>query len=230
MNRRSAWLAAVVVVVSASGAWAQEGDIQTSGGTITGGSGNWSLYSGRTVNNGNALGVELGWPGINVNFLHAANSAVDLGARFTFNYGTEVTFNVSPAMNLHFLLRFGIIDKGIFSMALEVEPGLGFFFLGGGGMIIHIPAVLQMGIHPVRSLAILLGLEFRPQIIIAFGGGGGAGFGMPMLFANPGVEYALSESVALNFRMAFGPGIVAAGGGTGVGFSFRALMGVSFKF
>jgi hypothetical protein len=227
--RRTSWLSIVVVLCLSTQALAEE--VQSTGGAIQGGSGSWTTYSGRTIHSGNVLATELGWPGINLSFLHAMGNAFDLGARFTFNYGSEIAFGISPAMNLHALLRFGLVERGVFSMALELEPGLGFFFNGGGGMVIFIPAALQMGIHPVRALAILLGIEFRPQIIIGFGGGGRAAFGMPMLFLNPGVEYALTESIALSFRMGFGPGIYAAGqtGQAGVGFSFRALMGVSFK-
>lgn len=231
MNRRIAMLAAVLVVGSATGAWAQEGEAAaTSSSTMPGGSGSWSMYSGRTVGSGNALGVELGWPGVNVSFLHATSGAMDIGARLNFNYGSEIGFGLAPAMNLHFLLRFALLQKDIFRLALQAEPGIGFLFNGNGGMLIHFPVALQMSVHPVRSLAILLGLELRPQIIVYFGNGGGAAFGMPMLFVNPGVEYALTETVSLNFRMAFGPGVLAVRNGGGVWFSFRALMGVSFKF
>jgi hypothetical protein len=237
MNRRIAMLAAVLAVSGATASRAQGQEAAASGRTMPGGSGSWSLYSGRTVGSGNALGVEMGWPGVNVSFLHASSSAMDLGARFTFNYGSEVGFVTAPATNFYFLLRFGLLERDLFRLALQTEPGLGFFFQGGGGMLIHFPVALQMSVHPVRSLAILLGLELRPQIVVSFwtGGGvfrtsGGAAFAMPMLFVNPGLEYALTETVSLDFRMAFGPGIVATGNGGGVGFSFRALMGASFKF
>jgi len=228
MHRRLVSLLAVAMFCASSVVLAEEAPPPPP--PLEGGSGGWSVYSGHTVHSGSAFAAELGWPGINASFLHAAGSNFDIGARFTFNYGTEITFGIAPAMNLHALLRFGLLDKGLFSMALQAEPGLGFFFTAGGGMVIFIPVALQMGIHPIRPLAILLGIELRPQIIIGFGGGGGAAFGMPMLFVNPGVEYELTNNVALTFRMAFGPGIVAAGNGSGVGFSFRALMGVAFKF
>ncbi|MEW5742971.1 MAG: hypothetical protein AB1938_28910 [Myxococcota bacterium] len=230
MNRRLASLLAASLLASST-ALAQVDapppppPLEDAGG---GGGGAWSVYSGRTLKTGNVFAAEAGWPGVNASFYHGAGG-FDIGGRFTFNYGTEITFGILPEMNLHFLMRFGLLDRGMFTMALQIEPGIGFFFSNGAGMLIHIPVALQMGIHPIRPLAILVGVELRPQIGIFFGGGGGVGFFMPMLFVNPGVEYALTDSVALTFRMAFGPGITAVGGGGGVGFSFRALMGVSIK-
>jgi hypothetical protein len=230
MNRRLASLLAVVLVSLSSVAFAQETPppppppLESAGGSGS----SFSVYSGRTLGSGNAFAAEVGWPGLNATFLHAVSSGFDIGGKFTFNYGTEVTFSISPAIALNAQLRFGILNKGIFSMGLLAEPGLGFFFQGGGGMVIYIPVALQMGIHPINALAILMGVELRPQIIIGFAGG--AAFGMPMLFLNPGVEYEITNNVLLTFRMAFGPGVVAGGNGGGVGFAFRALMGVALKF
>jgi hypothetical protein len=233
MNRRLASLLAVVLMSVSSVAFAQETPppppppLESAGDG--GGGGAWSVYSGRTLGSGNAFAAEVGWPGLNAMFLHAVSSGFDIGGKFTFNYGTEITFGISPGIALNAELRFGLLNKGIFSMSLLAEPGLGFFFTNGAGMIIYIPVALQMGVHPISALTILVGVELRPQIIIAFGGGGGAAFGMPMLFVNPGVEYALTNNLLLTFRMALGPGVIAAGNGGGVGFSFRAMMGVAIK-
>ena len=83
------------------------------------------------------------------------------------------------------------------------------------------PLALQMSIHPVQSLSVLFGIEFRPTVGI----GNGVGFAMPILIANPGVEYAVSSHVALTARLGLGPGITTQG----VGFSFRALIGATIK-
>jgi hypothetical protein len=228
MNRRLVFLLAASVLCASFSALAQVGapppppPLEEAGGGAA-----WGIYSGKTLRTGDAFAVELGWPGLNATFLHGAGG-LDVGGRFTFNYGSEISFGINPETNLHFLLRFGLLDRGMLTMALQVEPGLGFWFLGGAGLVIFIPAALNMGIHPISALSILLGVELRPQIGISFAGGG-VFFGMPMLFVNPGVEYALLPNVLLTFRMAFGPGIVAAGLGAGVGFSFRAMMGVAFK-
>jgi hypothetical protein len=154
--------------------------------------------------------------------------AFDLGGKFTFNYGTETTFSTLVGVNLQGLLRIGLLNSGIFSLALEAEPGLGFFFAGGGGLIIFLPFALEAGVHPVPGLAVLLGLELRPQIGIGFSGG--SLFSMPILLVNPGVEYAVTPDVLLTVRTGFGPGVLAlSGGGSGVGFSFRALVGAAIK-
>ncbi|GMU59439.1 MAG: hypothetical protein AMXMBFR34_12020 [Myxococcaceae bacterium] len=229
MNRRLASLLAASLLLVSSTALAQAEapppppPLEDSGG---GGGGAWSVYSGRTLHSGNVFAAEVGWPGLNASFYHGAGG-FDIGGRFTFNYGTEMEFGILPALNLHFLMRFGLLDRGMFTMALQIEPGVGFFFTNGAGMGIYMPVALQMGIHPISALAILMGIEVRPQIGISFGGAG-VGFYLPLLFVNPGVEYALTSNVALTFRMAFGPGIVATRGG-GVVFAFRALMGVTIK-
>ena len=53
-------------------------------------------------------------------------------------------------------------------------------------------------------------------------------FAIPIKFGG-GVEYKFTPDMALTARMAFGPLIVAAGVGAGVGFAFDTLIGMEFK-
>ncbi len=153
-------------------------------------------------------------------YAHGMGPRFDLGGKFTFNYGYEYAVAIYPAINAQVVMRFGILNQGIFSLALEVEPGIGVGFVPFT-FLIYLPVALQMSIHPIPSLSVLFGAEFRPAIGI----GQGVAFGMPIMLLDPGIEYAVSNRVALTLRTAFGPSIV----GGNVAFTFRALMGATIK-
>jgi hypothetical protein len=211
MRSRFAPLLAVSLLVASAPALAEE-DLVGNG---------LSLYSGRTLGTGNnVIAPEIGWPGIDVTFAHGMSPGFDLGGKFTFNYGYEFAVGVYPAINAQAVLRFHLLTQGIFALALETEPGIGVGFVPFN-FLIYLPVALQMSVHPLPSLSVLFGAEFRPSIGI----GQVVSFGMPILLLNPGLEYAVGNRVALTLRTGFGPSI----GAGGVFFTFRALMGATIK-
>jgi hypothetical protein len=216
MDRRLLSLALLSLLLTSLSAWAEEAPSA------------WSLYSGRTVGaEANVLATELGWPGLQGTYVHGVSDRLDVGGKVALDYGLETTLRLNPAVALQAVVRFGLVNRERFSLAVEIEPGLGFYVGAGGGVTIYLPAALQMGLHPLPGLALLFGLELRPKISFAFTNG--VVFGMPILLLDPGVEYAILPRVALTARLGFGPGVFAGGGiSSGVGLSFRALAGVSF--
>jgi len=219
MSNRLAVLATVAVLAS-SQAMADE---------APGAAVDWGVVTGRTVGRSNfVIHPEFGWPGIGSGFIYGAGDAFDVGGRFTFNYGSELATVIAPEIKMTGLLKFKLLDRDKFSMAISTEPGIGFIFVGGGaGMVIFFPAYLSFGIHPAPQVGIVLGADLPFQIGFSFNGGGVV-FGLPMGFG-PGVEFAIAPNLQLTFNMRFGPGIIAAGGGAGAGFAFKTLMGIAIK-
>lgn len=220
MNRRFALVAAVALAASSAPAFAQDGD---AGAAV-----DWSVLTGRTVGAGAfVIHPEFGWPGLGAAFIYGAGSAFDVGGRFTFNYGSEFHPFINPEIKMQGFLKFKLVERSKFSLALRTEPGLGFLFPGPFAiMAIFFPVYMDFGIHPIPQLGIVMGMDLPFQILFALAQGGGVQFGLPMAFG-PGIEFALTPNVQLTFNTRFGPGIAAPGG---VGFAFKTMMGVAVKF
>jgi hypothetical protein len=217
--KRLSGLLVVAVLAAAAPARAQD--------TEGGGDGHWSVLTGRTVGAGNnVLHPEVGWPGIGATFLHGSSSKFDIGGRFAFDYGSNVAFFVNPGLRFQAVLRFTLLDTGFVSLALYTAPGIGLYFAGGGAFGILLPIGVQVGIHPSRLVAIALGFDIDLALGIGFQGGFAAG--IPILFG-PGVEFNATRDLAITFNLRLGPGIGVSGGGSGVGFAFRGLIGIALK-
>lgn len=224
MSNRLAVLATVAVLAS-SQAMADE---------APGAAVDWGVVSGRTVGSGSfVIHPEFGWPGLGSAFIYGAGSAFDVGGRFTFNYGHEgggAGFGVAivPQIKLNGLMKFKLLDRDKFSLALSTEPGVAFFFVGGvSGMQIYFPVYMSFGIHPAPQVGIVLGADLPFNIGFLFQGGNPF-FQLPMGFG-PGVEFAIAPNLQLTFNLRFGPGIIAGGAGSTAGFAFKTLMGIAIK-
>jgi len=207
----------------------------SSGSSYRGGRGQgWSVLSGKTVGNGNTvLHAQLGWPGISVGLLHGLRSNLDLGGRFSFNYGYEgVTFGVIPGLKLQGLLRVNFVERGRFNFGLEVAPGPMFYFQNNGytRVGLAIPAALQFGV--AVSSAVMINFGFELPMFVQFSpnnpfitGAYNTGLYVPILFGG-GLEYFLDRSLALTFNMRMGPTIHPAGFAR---FTLYSLFGLAFR-
>ncbi|WP_224244124.1 hypothetical protein [Hyalangium gracile] len=211
-------------LLAATGAFAQEE--QASYGRGQG----WSLLAGDTVGaNQNVLSAQIGWPGLSLGLLHGASSRLDLGGKFTFNYGQEgIVEIVEPGIKLQGWVRLMLARTPQATLALVFQPGPLFYFHDGDTDVgLALPVSLVAGI-PVGS-AIMLNLGLDVPFHVYFGSGGGPVF--PLL-AGGGLEYFIDRSLQVNFNVRMGPSIIPESGRRGRSdayFTLEALMGVAWR-
>ena len=67
---------------------------------------------------------QLGWPGISLGLLHGATPRLDLGGKFTFNYGQEGMVEiVEPGIKLQAWVRLMLARTPQATLALVFQPG-----------------------------------------------------------------------------------------------------------
>lgn len=185
----------------------------------------WSVLSGETVGSGrNAFHGQVGWPGLSGTLLHGASDKVDLGGRFTFNYGQEgVVSAVSPGLKLQGLVRLQLV-QGKPNIGLSFEPGVLFYFHSGNTDIgMTLPVKFVVGIPASSALMINAGMDLPIQVYF----GRGSTAVIPILFGG-GMEYFIDQRLGLTFNLRMGPSIVTNGGS--VLFTLESLFGVSYRF
>jgi hypothetical protein len=184
----------------------------------------WSVLSGQTMGAGrNAFYGQVGFPGLSLNLRHGASDKVDLGGRFAFNYSQEGVVNViDPGLKLQGLVRLNLA-KSRLSFALEFEPGVNFYFHGGGntdiGMLMPINFVV--GIPAGSALVINARMDMPLQVYF------GETVVIPILFGG-GLEYFIDQSLNVNFKLMMGPSIATAGGNAY--FTLQSQFGVALRF
>lgn len=208
--------------------------------------GKWSVVGALTAPaNANVVEGGLGWPGIHVSYLRGISDQLEMGGRFTFNYGVEgLLGGVVPGVKFQFLLRFKFFDNGKVSLAVRFEPGPLFYFYPSSGVItcatdqfgnvicgrsgttvpgLVLPVGVRLGL--VASSAINIGLSFDLPMWFAFARV--TTFYVPVLMGI-GVEYFLQSNLLVAFNIKMGP-TLSSGGGTAV-FTFESKLGVGYRF
>src|SRR6266478_8803037 len=98
---------------------------QTAPAVSTGAPGHWSLVTGETVSpDRDAIGFDLGWPGISFSYLHGTSDRTDVGARFDLLYGFENTTHTAFGAGVDVPFRLVVNRSNKVSVALHIDPGL----------------------------------------------------------------------------------------------------------
>lgn len=219
------WLA-LSVLLSSSAALGEE----TNGGAPAAHRGQgWSLLSGQTVGQGRTgLLGQVGWPGFSLSVLHGAATRVDVGGRFSFNYGYEgIVTSVIPGLKLQGLLRVGLLDRERASLGLHFMPGPLFYFPGRFDTIVGmaLPVGLTLGIAAGSAAVVNLGFDL--PMFVTFGPGGG--LMLPVLMGG-GIEYFVDRDLAVTFNTRMGPAIDATRTRYyTANLAFEALVGVAYR-
>src|SRR5262249_39837598 len=73
----------------------------------------WSAMSGQTLGSGGGMiWGQFGWPGISADLAYGVSPTLDLGGRFTFNYGEEgITDTGVLGLKFQFTLRAQLVHK-----------------------------------------------------------------------------------------------------------------------
>ncbi len=213
--------------------------------------GSWGVVGALTAPQGaNVIEAGLGWPGGHASFLHGLTHQLELGGRFTFNYGVEglLGYNtIAPGLKLQFLARLKFFDNGKVSLAARFEPGLLVYFYPStsgnitctadqfGNVIcgratstvavggLTIPMGVRLGI--VASSAINVGVSFDLPIWFSFGR---TAFVYIPVLMGVGVEYFLQSNLLLSFNIKMGPTLSSAAGSAV--FTLESKIGVGYRF
>ncbi len=212
--------------------------------SVSGGS--WSVVGALTAPTGvNLVEAGLGWPGLHVSYLRGISPQLELGGRFSFNYGVEgLVGPVVPGVKLQFMVRFKFFDNGKISFALRLDPGPLFYFYPGNGTIscttdpfgnvvcgrggntvagFTMPIGMRLGL--VASSAVNVGVSFDLPLWFSFGPT--TTVYIPLLMG-VGAEYFLQSNLLLSFLVKMGP-TLSTGRGTAV-FTFESKLGVGYRF
>lgn len=165
------------------------------------------MQGGKTMGSGKtAASVQAGWPGLQVGVLHGIAPRIDLGGRFSFNYGFEGLVNfVVPGFKLQGVMRGALLERGKLNLGVEFAPGPLFYFGQtashfGTTVGLTLPVSLVAGIQ-VGS-AIMLNFPLEMPMFVTFGSNGGLFF--PVL-VGAGVEYFIDSNLAATFKVRMGP-------------------------
>jgi hypothetical protein len=190
----------------------------------------WSTVGGKTVGQREtAVDSGVGWPGLHVGVAHGFLSFLDVGARFSFNWGFEGVFRTgsyAPGIKIQGLLKANVLDTGFLSLALKFEPGfLAYFYTGTSPLGVAIPIGAQLGIAVMKRLVV--GAHLDLPMCLTFSGG--TVFHIPIL-AGGGAEFFIFPNFLAHAVLKMGPMISAGSGGSDVAFAMEIKGGVSYRF
>jgi hypothetical protein len=180
----------------------------------------WSVLGGETLgNNAAALEARIGWPGLTIGALTGLSDDLDLGVRFSVNYGYEGLVDSSvPGIKLQMVVRGQLLQRRRLSLGLYFAPGPFAYFLRFPYRIPYAPFVARPFNVTMPGIALPVGLAFglpvneRFKLSIAFElpmfvtFGTFGGFTLPITLG-PGMEIFLDREVALTFHFKLGPAI-----------------------
>lgn len=189
----------------------------------------WSAMSGQTLGTGAGMvWAQFGWPGISADLAYGVNPTLDLGGRFTFNYGEEgITDTGVLGLKFQFTLRAQLVRQPKFDLALRFDPGLLLYFPSNTTVVgMTFPLGLEFGfpITPVLrangSFDLPFWITFSPTPVTGY---------IPILFGG-GVEYLLQRDLALTARLKMGPTIGTGSRTQNSFFTLYFLVGFAYRF
>lgn len=204
----------------------------------------FSLNAGKTVGNGaKVIGANYrGLLGVEAFILAGVGDGVDIGGRVGLQLypyeGAVLPFGQPVVAGLRFqgLLRFKFVESGRFSLGLNLEPGMFFYFTLTSVQIgILVPAAIQAGLAVSSAVTITAGLDV-PFFITFASNTNNAGFPfdwrphveVPILIG-AGIEYYIRSDLMIFGKAHFGPHINWGNrGGAGLGTDIKA--GIGWKF
>jgi len=188
----------------------------------------WSAMSGQTLGSGaGMIWGQFGWPGISADLAYGVSPTLDLGGRFTFNYGEEgITDTGVLGLKFQFTLRAQLVRKPKFDLALRFDPGLLLYFPSSTVVGMTFPVGLEFGfpITPVfranASFDLPFWITFSPSAVEGH---------IPILFGG-GLEYLVERDLALTARIKMGPTIGTADRTRNAFFTLYFLFGLAYRF
>ena len=170
----------------------------------------WSAMSGQTLGTGAGMvWGQFGWPGISADLAYGVSPTVDLGGRFTFNYGEEgITDTGVLGLKFQFTLRAQLVKKPKFDLALRFDPGLLLYFPNNTTVTgMTFPVGLEFG-FPITPVFRANG-QLRPAVLDHLQPRTRRGLRSPSCSA-AGSSTCVQRDLALTARIKMGPTIGTA--------------------
>ncbi|NNC05989.1 hypothetical protein HJC10_24425 [Corallococcus exiguus] len=186
----------------------------------------WSLLAAETVGSGrNVFSAQIGFPGLSLGLLHGGSDTVDIGGKFSFNWGREGLVDASDAgLKLQGWLRVMIARTDKVAFGITFQPGPFVYFPRGNTMFgMALPVAFVVGIPVGSALMINAGIDVPFNVYF----GEGIGPVIPILFGG-GLEYYVNNNLNVNFNLRLGPSIVPRFDDSY--FTMEALAGVAYRF
>lgn len=187
----------------------------------------WSTLAHQTVGAGSTtLGVQLGFPGLNIGVLHGLQNGLDVGGRLSLNYAHEnIVTLLYPGVKAEIVGRLKLFDGARLGLGLNFGLGVVSSFPPASSAIIAmtLPVGLVAGIPIGSALMVNLGIDL--PWFVTFGAFGG--LTAPIL-AGVGLEYFLDRSLLVSLNTRMGPAINPRIGRSAE-FAFQAQLGIALK-
>lgn len=186
----------------------------------------WSILAAETLGNGNtAFSGQIGWPGLTLGVLHGSSERVDIGGKFSFNWGREGwVHHTAPGIKLQGWLRVELAKANNVAFALTFQPGPFFYFNDHDTDVgLALPVAFVVGIPVTSALMVNVGLDIPFHVYF----GEGIGPVIPILVGG-GLEYFIDSRLAVNFNLRMGPALVPDWDDSE--FAMEALFGVAYRF
>ena len=175
----------------------------------------------------------VGFPGISVGYLRGMSDSLDVGGRFSFNYGGEGVPSLS-AVGIKLAADLKLkVDPGLpyGAFTLRALPGINLYFPSGFTIFnIALPLELALGFPVMPNLLVHASVEV--PLAIGFWSGFGVSFTsmqIPFLFGG-GAELKIDQALSLHGQLHMGPYVgIVFGGGSTTYFAFDALIGVTYR-
>lgn len=170
----------------------------------------WSAHGAQGLDGeGQAVTVELGFPGLMVGYLRALNPTTDLAVRLDGNYAYEGIYTLLPLYGVHAegSLRIRLVEIAGISGGLHVGAGVFSYFYTGDfvlGLVLPVGATVGIPLGPTLSAS--LGVEL--PMWITFNAAGG--FSVPVL-GSAALEYFIDRGWAATLRVRAGGAVNPSG-------------------
>jgi len=193
--------------------------------------GNWT-NGGMIGADTGALYATVGFPGLSIGYLRGLSDTLDVGGRFTFNYGGE-GIPTMTWLGLKIAADGKLkVDLGLpVTITLRAQPGLGLYFPTGFNFVmLQVPVEAALGFEAMPNLQahlsveVPVGLQFWSAL-----GSSIAQLELPFLFGG-GVELKLDPALSVTGQLHMGPYLqVTFGSITQTFFAMDALLGVTYR-
>ncbi|MCL2178029.1 MAG: hypothetical protein FWC28_09000 [Proteobacteria bacterium] len=187
--------------------------------------------------------------GIRAGFSYGALSGLDLGLRFTLNFGwgeidqyyrnsyyySTTSSDVTTGIKAQVLLKVGFFDTGFLSFAMKVEPGfLADFYSKDTVMGLALPVGFQLGL--AFSDRVGVGILLDLPMVLEFGKKGVKNSFLLPILMGAGVDVFFTSNFLIHAALTMGPAINVAGDGWknvhggNVIFVAEVKTGIAFRF
>ncbi len=200
-----------------------------SGHDFAAGEGGWLLNGAGLGEGKSAVMVEIGWPGVQLDYVHGVAGPFDLGGFAAFDFGNLGFVSAYRTARLGGIARLSIVNRPQFNLGLRLSPGLALYLPDDSsydstlfGFIV--PLEIVVGLPLASQLSLHFGLNVPLAIFVV----PDTGYLISFL-ANVGLEYKVS-AITLMLDGNIGPQTALETSDSRTDLQIRAVLGIGYRF